>query len=91
MHFYYICCHTRGHPKPTGSGAGAKMHLWVCLRAGFSQPRGFASGRVFVKPAPASAGAIPTSRTAAPGPAPVGNTLGGLSHAGIGTIVEDVR
>ena len=54
MHFYYIYCHTRGHPKP--AGAGAEMHPRVCLRAGFSQIRGFACGRVF---APASAGAIP--------------------------------
>ena len=38
-----------------GAGAGAKMHL----RADFFQPRGFASGRVFTKIAPASAGAIP--------------------------------
>ena len=60
MHFYYICCHTRGHPKPAGAGAGVEMHPRVYLRAGFFQPRGFAYGRVFIKPAPTSAGAIPS-------------------------------
>ena len=77
--------------KPAGADTGAEMHPRVRLRAGFSQPCGFACGRVFAKPAPASAGAIPTPRTAAPDPAPVGNTLGGWSHAGVGAIVEDVR
>ena len=57
---YYSCCQIRGYPKParnpTGAGAGAEMNLRVCLRAGFAQPRGFACGWVFAKPAPASAG-----------------------------------
>ena len=34
----------------------------VYLRAGFFQLRGFAYGRVFIKPAPTSAGAIPSDR-----------------------------
>lgn len=63
--FYYSCCQIRGYPKParnpTGAGAGVEMNPRVCLRTGFAQPRGFAYGRVFAKPAPASAGAIPTS------------------------------
>ena len=46
--------------NPTGAGAGAEMNLRVCLRAGYAQPRGFACGWVFAKPAPASAGDIPT-------------------------------
>ena len=59
----YLLSHPRApetRPKPAGAGAGAKMHPRVYLRAGFFQPRGFAYGRVFIKPAPASAGAIPT-------------------------------
>jgi len=59
VHFYYIFCHTRGHPKPAGAGAGAEMHPRVYLRAGFFQPRGFVYERVFIKPAPTSAGALP--------------------------------
>ena len=46
-------------PKSAGAGAGAEMHPRVCSRAGFFQSRGFACGRVFAKPAPAPAGAIP--------------------------------
>ena len=49
--------------RPKSAGAGAKMHPRVCSRAGFFQSRGFACGRVFAKPAPAPAGAIPSSKT----------------------------
>ena len=67
MHFYCICCHTRGYPKPRipetrpkSTGAGAEMYPQVCLQAGFfSNPR-VCLRRVFAKPAPASAGAIPS-------------------------------
>ena len=45
-------------PKP--AGAGAEMHPRVYLRAGFFQPRGFVYGRVFAKPTPTPAGAIPS-------------------------------
>ena len=41
-------------------GAGAEMHPRVYLRASLFQLRGFTHGRVFIKPAPASAGAIPS-------------------------------
>ena len=60
MHFYCICCHTRGHPKPAGAGAGAEMHPRVYSQVSFFQSRGFACGRIFAKPAPAPAGAIPS-------------------------------
>ena len=63
LYFYYSCYQTRGHPKPArnpaGAGAGAEMHPRVYLRAGSPQPCGFACGRIFAKPTPASAGAIP--------------------------------
>ena len=45
--------------RPKSAGAGAEMHPRVCSRAGFFQSRGFDCGRVFAKPAPAPAGAIP--------------------------------
>ena len=58
----YLLSHSRAsetRPKPAGAGAGAEMHPRVYLRAGFFQPHGFAYERVFIKPAPTSAGAIP--------------------------------
>ena len=51
-------------PKSAGAGAGAEMHPRVCSRAGFFQSRGFACGRVFAKPAPTPAGAIPSAESA---------------------------
>ena len=66
MYFYYICCHTHGRPKPAGADVGAEMHPRVYLWVGFFQPRGFAHGRVFTKPAPASAGDIPSSGSVSP-------------------------
>ena len=58
----YLLSHPRApetRPKPASADVGAEMHPWVYLWVGFFQPRGFARGRVFTKPAPASAGAIP--------------------------------
>ena len=48
MHFYYICCHTRGHPKPARN---PRVRMWVqkCTR-------GSTSGWVFSNPVDLTAG-----------------------------------